>query len=170
MIRSLVVVGAIGLALIPSVAALGAPTPANVPGHHGGAVPHPELGRGAQQNAFKVPEIDVKPRSLGPNIQTPYQRHLSESSRNYVLYQPPPWYQSQCFAPNLFPTVKPSDSYVPPGTTIGDLVDSHSKNLFSSKPSYNPGLPLNQTAQAAPDPSSIQFQASQCSPYSSFTF
>lgn len=174
MIRSLVVVGAIGLSFVPSIAALGAPTAVVVAGHRGVAMPRQERGLGTQQDTFKAPEIDVRPKSTEPNMETlyPYRWRGWQSNQNYLLYRPPPWYQPNCFANNLFPTAAPGQASLPDNTLIGSLVDDRSKNMFSSKPSHNPGLavPADGPAPASTTGLHYEFDASHCTPFNSFSF
>ncbi|MGB8626266.1 MAG: hypothetical protein WCD03_08885 [Candidatus Cybelea sp.] len=178
MMRSLAVAGAIALALLPPVVALAAPPQAVVPVYHG-SVPHPqahyEAGRATERGVYRAPEINLHPRSLEPNAGTLYPswHGISEPSRSYVLYQPPPWLQAGCLANNIFPSPASRDAYAPPqNVTIGSLVDGQSKDLFSATPSHRAGLASSADASAAAPTSglSFQFQPSQCAPSSSLTF
>ncbi len=146
MVRSLIVTGAVALALLSPAVTLGAPTAVV----RSGAVaqpPPPRLaaGRSAGQDSFKLPiHFDARPKPAEPDMESrflPYRWHGLQPSPQYVWNQPA-WNQEGCFANNLFgtPSTLPGDGSVP-GMTIGSLVDGHSKNLLSSTPSYDPNLP-----------------------------
>lgn len=174
MIRSMVFAGAIALTFAPPVAALSDPTPATVPPHRANSAPRTD-DRRAEPGASRAPVIDLNARSTEPNWETLYPSYRlreSQPTQNYVLYQPSPWNQPGCFANNLFPTAS-SQSSVPGSTDIGSLVDDRSKNLFSSKPSYNQGLGYSANAPAPSNTTTglqYEFGASQCTPFNSFNF
>lgn len=167
------------LALLAPAVTLAAPPPQAVVPAYRGSAPHPqahsEAGRATEHGVYRAPEINLHPRSLDPSSGALYPtwHGTTEPSRNYVLYQPPPWLQAGCLANSFLPSPASRNTYAPPeNVTIGSLVDNQSKDLFSATPSHRAGLASNAASTAATNPSgiSLQFQPSQCSPASSLTF
>jgi hypothetical protein len=158
MMRSLVVAGAIALALLPAVT-LGAPTAFVRGGPIAPPPPRSAVGRTAGQDSFKVPfHVDLRPKLAEPGMQStlsPYRLHGWQWAPQYVGNQPL-WYQSGCFANNLFgvPSTLSSDASVGPGVTLGSLADERSRHLISSTPSYDPNLPLSGNALVTLQPTS----------------
>jgi hypothetical protein len=179
MMRSLALPGAIALAFLAPAVTLAAPPPQAVAPMYRGSAPHPqahsEAGRATEHGVYRAPEINLHPRSLEPNSGTLYPNWhgTTEPSRNYVLYQPPPWLQAGCLANSFLPSPASHNAYAPPeNVTIGSLVDNQSKDLFSATPSHRAGLASTPNATAAANTSgfSFQVQPSQCSPSSSLSF
>jgi hypothetical protein len=168
--RTLVVAGAIALALLPPAVTLGAPTQGfRVPLLPQLPPPRAAAGHSAGQDSFKVPfHIDAHPKPAETDIEStflPYGWHGWPLGPRYVWIQPS-WYQNGCFANNIFgtPPTLQSDTSVPTSVTIGSLVDDRSKRLFSSTPSYSPNSPSSSDAVAMSSPISLQyeFQPTQC--------
>lgn len=159
MMRSLVVAGAIALALLPPAVALGAPTAAVRGGPIAPPPPRSAVGRPASQDSFKVPfHVDLRPSFGEPEMHStlsPYPLHRLQWAPQYVGNQPL-WYQSGCFANNLFgaPSTLSSDASVGPGVTLGSLADDRSKHLISSTPSSEPNLALSGGAVVTLQPTS----------------
>jgi hypothetical protein len=159
MMRSLVVAGAIALALLPPVVTLGAPTAFVRGGPIAPPPPRSAVGRSAGQDSFKVPfHVDLRPRFGEPNMQStlsPYRSHGWQWAPQYIGNQPL-WYQNGCFANNLFgaPSTLSSDASVGPGVTLGSLADDRSKHVISSMPSSEPSLPLSGGAVVTLQPTS----------------
>jgi hypothetical protein len=185
MMRSLAVASVLAFAFLMPAAALAAPPPQAVAPVYRGSAPHPQahseagratdVGRATEHGGYRAPEINLHPRSLTPNAETLYPAwHSStEPSRNYVLYQPPPWLQAGCLANSFLPSPASRDAYAPPANvSIGSLVDNQSKDLFSATPSHRAGLASSAGTTAAANTSglSVQLQPSQCAPSSSLTF
>lgn len=159
MIRSLVVAGAIALALLPPAVTLGAPTAVIRGGPIAPPPPRSAVGRSAGQDSFKVPfHVDLRPKLSEPDMQStlsPYRSHVWQWAPQYVGNQPL-WYQNGCFANNLFgaPSTFSSDGSVGPGVTLGSLADERSRHLISSTPSSEPNLPLSGNAVVTLQPTS----------------
>ncbi|MGA8796588.1 MAG: hypothetical protein WB526_05915 [Candidatus Cybelea sp.] len=157
--RSLVVAGALALALLPPAVTLGAPTAVV---RSGPIAPPPTRSaqtRYAGQDSFKVPfHVDLRPKWGEPTMQStlsPYRSHEWQWAPQYVGNQPL-WYQNGCFANSLFgtPSTLSSDGSVGPGVTLGSLVDDRSRHLISSSPSGEPNLPLSGNAVVTLQPTS----------------
>jgi hypothetical protein len=159
MMRSLLVAGAIVLALLPPAVTLGAPTAVG----RGAAIAQPPPPRAAAARSadrdFKVPfHLDMRPKPAESEMQAmvlPYRWHAWQYSPQY-LWNQSAWDQNGCFANNLFgvPSTLPSDGSVPGTVTIGSLVDDKSKSLLSSTPSYAQSLPSTDGAVVSLQPTS----------------
>jgi hypothetical protein len=167
--RTLVVAGAIALALLPPAVTLGAPTQgfrvAPLP-----RLPPPRAAAGhpAGQDSFKLPfHIDARPKPAETDVEStflPYRWHGWQPGPRYVWIQPT-WYQNGCFADNLFgtPSTLQSGTSVPASVTIGSLVDDRSKHLFSATPSYNPNSrPGSDALTSSPVGLQYQVQPTRC--------
>ena len=105
-----------------------------------------------------IRNLVVRPKLGEPGMlstTSPYRLHGWQWAPQYVGNQPL-WYQSGCFANNLFgaPSTLSSDGSVGPGVTLGSLTDERSKHLISSTPSYDPNLPLSGGALVTLQPTS----------------
>ena len=162
MTRTLIVAGAIALALLPPALTFAAPTGA-VRGVSASGLPPPRVSemRRETEGSFKVPmHIDVRPGASQPNweSQYPYRWHSLQANPGY-LWNQPAWLQGGCYANGplgLLPVGTSAPASLQ-GETIGSLVDDRSKNLFSSTPSHNPSSPLSGDALAASNATGPQF-------------
>lgn len=175
MIRSLVLVGAVALAVAQPVATLGAP-PAALPAYRPAIAAQrpapasaPAEGSGAR-DAFKVPfDVDVGPRPLAG---TSASRFVPSNWRGWQSIPGYAWYQPACYSNNGFGspwtslTTMPMNTPAPTtGFTIGSLVDDRSQHLLSPTPSYATGIasPSNGDATTS-SPLTLQygFQTTPC--------
>ncbi len=182
MTRSLLVGAAIVAALAPTIVARGAPVPSGAR-----AIPvfRPALARAenavrpAAQDHFRVPfDVDVRAKPLAQtDKEAPFYSYTWQPRPRYTWYAPA-WYRSACYANNLF-GVPPLSPATPIGVadpaaniSIGSLVDSRSRNLFSLKPSHKPGIAPSSNNLAALSPaSSFQYEfQTPCGTANSFGF
>jgi|SRR5580700_3200384 hypothetical protein len=182
MIRSLLIGASIVAALAPPIVTCGAPVPSGgraMPVFRPAPARAENAVRPAAQDHFRVPfDVDVHAKPLAQtNKEAPVYSYTWQPRPRYTWYAPA-GYQSACYANNLF-GVPPLSPATPNGVadpaaniSIGSLVDSRSRNLFSSTPSHNPGIAPGSNDLAASSPVSFQyeFHTTPCGTASSFGF
>jgi hypothetical protein len=182
MTRSLLVGAAIVAALAPPIVTRGAPVPSGaraMPVFRPAPARAENAMRPAAQDHFRVPfDVDVHAKPLAQtNKEAPVYSYTWQPRPRYAWYAPA-WSQSACYANNLF-GVPPLSPATPSGVadpaanvSIGSLVDSRSRNLFSSTPSHNPGIAPSSNDLAAPSPVSFkyEFHTTPCGTANSFGF
>ncbi len=172
----------IAAALAGPAAALGAPIPAAVPVRAAPvSAPLPlhsaRESRASAGDRFNVPfNVEVHPQPLPEASLHAPLRLAPEPAKEWLPGYRPLWYVPACFANNTFgnnpfgtpPSASTSSDSALNQVTIGSLVDSKSRTLFSSTPSHNPGLPANVASFDDSSPLSWQYQvqASPCGPSS----
>jgi hypothetical protein len=182
MTRSLLVGAAIVAALAPPIVTRGAPVPSG-----GRAMPVFRPAPARAENAvrpagldhFRVPfDVDLHAKPLAQtNKEAPVYSYTWQPRPRYTWYAPA-GYRSACYPNNLF-GLPPLSPATPSGVadpaaniSIGSLVDSRSRNLFSSTPSHKPGIAPSSNDLAASSPMSFQyeFHTTPCGGANSFGF